>query len=58
MTKFLIFLGISIGSIVGAYVPVWLWSADALSLWSIFGSIVGSFVGLWAGFRLSRALEP
>ncbi len=57
MTKLLIMIGVTVGSIIGAYIPVWLFGASELSAWSILFGTVGSFVGLWAGYRLAQEIE-
>jgi uncharacterized membrane protein YeaQ/YmgE (transglycosylase-associated protein family) len=51
MEKLFIYGGITIGSLIGAYVPVWLFNTSAFSLVSIVGGVVGSIVGLWVGYR-------
>lgn len=51
MAKIFIYIGITIGGLIGAYLPVWLFHVDALSLWSIILGAVGSFVGLWLGYK-------
>ncbi len=49
--KALIWIGMSIGSTVGAYVPA-LWGGSLLSVSSIFLSAVGGIVGIFLGFKL------
>lgn len=49
--KLLIYIGITIGGVIGSYLPVWLFHVDVLSLWSILMGAVGSFVGLWLGYK-------
>jgi hypothetical protein len=51
--KTLIWIGLSVGSIAGAYVPA-LWGADLLSFSSIALSGVGGILGIWLGFRLGE----
>lgn len=55
--KFLIYTGITIGSIIGSYLPVLVLHVDMFSLWSIFFGAIGSFVGLWLGYRAGQYLE-
>jgi len=52
-SKFLIMVGLTIGSTLGSFVPS-LWGADWFSLWSIFLGGIGGLVGIWAGYRVSR----
>lgn len=44
MSEGMIYLVISIGSTAGAYLPVLLFHANALSIWSGLGGIVGAIV--------------
>jgi uncharacterized membrane protein YeaQ/YmgE (transglycosylase-associated protein family) len=54
MDKRVIWLGMFVGSLVGAYVPN-LWGDDSLfSLTSVFTSAIGAFIGVWLGFRLTH----
>lgn len=43
----LLWLFVSIGGVIGSYIPVML-GADGFSLWSILAGAIGSFVGIWA----------
>lgn len=54
MDKLYIYGGITLGSLLGAYLPVWLFNANALGFLSIISGIVGSFLGLWAGYILTQ----
>lgn len=47
------YLFVTIGGIIGAYVPV-LFGADGLSAWSIIGSTIGGFVGIYAAYKISQ----
>ena len=51
-TKFLVFLGMTIGSIIGGYIPM-LWGAGLLSYSSVLFSGIGGILGVWIGFKLS-----
>jgi len=51
--KTLIYIGLFLGSTVGAYVPT-LWGGDVLSLSSIALSGVGGILGIWLAFRLGE----
>ncbi|HMK92274.1 MAG TPA: hypothetical protein VK576_04685 [Thermoleophilia bacterium] len=57
MGKTLVYAGVTIGGVIGAYLPVVLFDASALGLASLAGSFVGGIVGLWAGYRLYRYLD-
>jgi hypothetical protein len=50
--KTIIWIGMSIGSVVGGYIPN-LWGANFLSMSSIFLTAVGGIAGIWLGFKLS-----
>ena len=52
-----IWVGMFLGSILGAYVPVWLW--DDGSMWSVSGiwfSAIGALIGIAIGFKFSTWL--
>ncbi len=51
--KVLVFLGMTIGSIIGGYVPT-LFGAGWLSYSSILFSGIGSIVGILVGYKLSN----
>ena len=51
MGKLLIYGGITVGSLVGSYLPVWLFHVDPFSVVSILFGALGSFIGLWAGYK-------
>jgi hypothetical protein len=48
--KSLIWIGMTVGSLAGGYVPV-LWGADMLSISSIAFSGLGGIAGIWFGYR-------
>jgi hypothetical protein len=48
--KSLILIGLSIGSVIGGYLPT-LFGADALSMWSILGSGVGAILGIYVIYK-------
>lgn len=48
-----IWIGLSIGSIVGAYVPM-LWGAGVFSMSSVIFSGIGGILGIWLGFKLGN----
>jgi hypothetical protein len=51
--KSLIFWGMTIGSLVGGYIPT-LWGAGILSMSGILLSGIGGFVGIWVGYRFGE----
>jgi hypothetical protein len=53
MNKGLLYLCITIGGIVGGYIPVLL-GAGGLSMISILGSAVGGFAGIWLAYRIDN----
>ena len=55
-TKTLVYIGMTVGSILGGYVPVLLWNASVLSYSSVLFSGIGGIVGIVLGLRLGRYL--
>lgn len=53
-SKFLIFLGMTIGSIIGGYLPT-LFGVDAISYTSVITSSIGAIIGIIIGYKLSSA---
>ncbi len=51
MEKLFIYGGITLGGLIGAYIPVWLFNVDGLSLVSLIGGTVGSLIGLYFGYK-------
>jgi len=45
-SKFLIMVGLTVGSAAGSFIPA-LWGADWFSMWSVFLGMVGGLVGIW-----------
>ena len=54
-TKSLIWIGLSIGSTIGAYVPA-LWGGSLFSLSSVLLTAVGGLAGIWTGFKLGHII--
>jgi hypothetical protein len=52
-SKKLIWFGMSVGLILGGFIPM-LWGAGEFSMSSIIFSAVGGFLGIWLGFKLSQ----
>jgi hypothetical protein len=51
--KSLIYIGITVGGIIGGYIPV-LFGQDGFSFASFVGGTIGSFAGLWAGYKIGQ----
>lgn len=51
--KALVWIGLTVGSAVGGYLPV-LWGADLISFSSVILSAVGGIAGIWVGYRLGE----
>lgn len=54
--KTLVWIGLSIGSLVGGYVPL-LWGADVFSFSPLLFSAAGGILGIWLGFKLGDGLS-
>ena len=54
-TKTLIWLGMSIGSIIGGFLPA-LWGGDYFSMAGILCSGIGGLAGIWLGFKVGQGL--
>jgi membrane protein YqaA with SNARE-associated domain len=57
MAKLVIYAGIAIGGIVGAYLPVAVLHVSAFGAVSLIGSLLGSIVGLCLGYRLNQWID-
>ena len=57
MARTVIFIGVVVGSVVGAYVPVLLFHVSALSLLSLAMGFVGAVAGAWLAWRLTQWIE-
>lgn len=53
MDKKTVLICSSIGAVVGAYLPVWLFKVSEFSVWSIIGGIAGGLVGIWLAVKLN-----
>ena len=53
MEKLTIYIGLMVGGIVGAYLPVVLFHVGGLSLVSLVGGFAGAIVGAWLGWKLT-----
>ncbi len=52
-TKHLIWIGMTLGSAVGGYVPL-LWGGSVFSFTSIILTAIGGLAGIWAGYKLGN----
>ncbi len=53
MNKTIMYLFITIGGLIGAYIPTF-FGADGFSIWSVVGSTIGGLAGIWAAYKLSQ----
>ena len=51
--KVLIWIGLTIGSAVGGYLPT-VWGGDLISFSSVILSAIGGIVGIWLGYRFGE----
>ena len=54
--KKLIFLCMTIGSIIGGYIPTF-WGVSNISFSSIILSACGGLAGIWVGYTLAKNFE-
>lgn len=52
MDKLFTIGGITLGSAIGAYMPVWLFNQSPFGMTSVLCGIFGSVTGLWIGYKL------
>ena len=57
MAKLLIYIGITIGGLIGAYIPIMLFNTSTFGWESIVCGALGSLVGLWAGYKITQTIE-
>ena len=50
----MIFIGITVGGIVGGWLGSLLDHGNGLGGWSILLSTLGSFAGIWAGYKAAK----
>lgn len=46
-----VMIGMTIGSIIGSFIPT-LFGADLLSFWSIITTAIGGFIGIYVGWKI------
>jgi uncharacterized membrane protein YeaQ/YmgE (transglycosylase-associated protein family) len=52
--KLFIFIGITVGGILGGWLGAMMDGGNSFGGWSILLGTIGSFVGLWAGYKAGR----
>lgn len=52
--KLLIFIGITVGGILGGWLGSMMDGGNSFGGWSILLSTVGSFAGIWVGYKAGR----
>ena len=52
--KLMIWIGLTIGGLIGGAIGALFDHGDLLGVWSIMLSGVGSLFGVWAGYRMGR----
>ena len=57
LEKLTIYIGLTIGGIIGGCLPVVLFHVSAFSWVSLICGFVGCFVGLWLGWKLTLWIE-
>lgn len=51
MEKLYLYGGITLGGILGSYIPVWLFNVDPIGPVSILGGLIGGLIGLYFGYK-------
>jgi hypothetical protein len=52
--KLYIYGGITLGGIIGSYLPVWLFKSDPIGPVSIVGGLIGGLAGLYFGYKAAH----
>jgi hypothetical protein len=55
-SKAIYYAAVSVGSIIGAYIPI-LWGADMLSFSSVLFSAIGGIIALVIVYKISSEME-
>jgi hypothetical protein len=53
MEKLIIYIGLAVGAMVGAYVPVVLLDVSTFSWVSLVCGVLGGVIGIWLGWKLT-----
>lgn len=51
--RFLILFGMTIGSIIGGFIPA-LWGGDLFSFTAIIFNAIGGLAGVWIAYKLTQ----
>ncbi len=54
-SKFWIMIGLTVGSLLGSYLPT-MFGTSSFSGAAIVGSFIGGIFGIWAGYKFSESL--
>lgn len=55
MDKMLLYIGITVGGLIGSYIPVALFRSNPFGMASLIFGTIGSFAGLWAGYKAQQS---
>lgn len=55
--KLMIWIGITLGGLIGGWLGTMLDHGNGLGAWTILLSTVGGIVGIWAGYKIGQNLE-
>lgn len=47
----------TIGTIVGGFIPTWFGDSNLFDGWSILGGLIGGILGIWLGVKLGKTLS-
>ena len=57
MAKLTVYIGLTIGGIIGGYLPVALFQVSSFSWVSLVCGFAGCLVGLWLGWKLTLWID-
>ena len=56
MNKSVIMFCMSVGSVIGGYLPWLLGDHDLMSPWVFLGGLIGGIVGIWIGVKVTKLI--